>query len=408
MSHDLKITTLQNRERGNYDISFLNEEVAENIHKYHASFPMYENTPLVSLENLAEALEVKDIFVKDESYRFGLNAFKVLGGSYAIGEVVAEKLGIPLKDLSFERLVSDEIREKLGEVTFITATDGNHGRGVAWTANELKQHSIVYMPAGTAEERAVNIRKLGADVTIQDANYDECVRMANELAEEKGYIMVQDTAWDGYEDIPRWIMQGYMTMSYEIAEELRNLEKKPTHIFLQAGVGSLAAAATGYFSNIYPGEDKPIITIVEPNTVACIYESALAGERVLIGGNYHTIMAGLACGEPNTVGLEVLFDYADYYISAPDNLAAHGMRVLGNPLKEDKKIISGESGAAPFGVIAKVLEDAHYKEIKETLQIDENSVLLFISTEGDTDRKNYLDIVWDGKYPSTTVESEEK
>lgn len=408
MSKDLKITTLQNRERGQYDISFLNEEVAENIHNYHASFPMYENTPFVSLNNLAERLNVKNLFVKDESYRFGLNAFKVLGGSYAIGEVVAEKLGIPLKELSFERLVSDEIREKLGEVTFITATDGNHGRGVAWTADQLKQKSIVYMPAGTAEERAENIRNLGAEVTIQDANYDECVRMANDLAEEKGYIMVQDTAWDGYEDIPRWIMQGYMTMSYEIAEELRKLDKKPTHIFLQAGVGSLAAAATGYFSNIYTGDDKPTITIVEPNTVACIYESALAGKRILIGGNYHTIMAGLACGEPNTVGLEVLFDYADYYISAPDYLAAYGMRVLGHPLGDDKRIISGESGAAPFGVVAKVLEDEKYHDLKETLKIDEDSVLLFISTEGDTDRKNYLDVVWDGKYPSGADESEDK
>lgn len=408
MSKDVQITTLQNRERGNYDISFLNEEVAENIHAYHASFPMYENTPLVSLTNLAEEVGVKDVFVKDESYRFGLNAFKVLGGSYAIGEVVAEKLGIPLTELSFERLVSDEIREKLGEVTFITATDGNHGRGVAWTANQLKQKSIVYMPKGTVEERAENIRKLGAEVTVQDANYDECVRMANDLAEEKGYVMVQDTAWDGYEDIPRWIMQGYMTMSYEIAEELRELDKKPTHIFLQAGVGSLAAAATGYFSNIYKGDDKPLITIVEPNTVACIYESALAGERVLIGGNYHTIMAGLACGEPNTVGLEVLFDYADYYISASDNLAAYGMRVLGNPLGDDKKIISGESGAAPFGVVVKVLEDDRYQGMKETLQINEDSVLLFISTEGDTDRKNYLDVVWDGKYPSVTEDREDR
>lgn len=406
MSHDVKITQLQNRERGQYDISFLNEEVAKTIHDYHASFPMYENTPLVSLSKMAKMTGVKDIFVKDESYRFGLNAFKVLGGSYAIGEVVAEKLGIPLKELSFERLMSDEIREKLGVVTFITATDGNHGRGVAWTANELGQRSIVYMPRGTAEERAVNIRNLGAEVTIQEANYDECVRMANDLAEEKGYIMVQDTAWEGYEDIPRWIMQGYMTMSFEMAEELRELGKKPTHVFLQAGVGSFAAAATGYFSNIYPGDEKPVITIVEPDTVACIYESALAGERVLIGGNYHTIMAGLACGEPNTVGLEVLFDYADYYISAPDKLAAFGMRVLGNPLGDDKRIISGESGAAPFGVITKALTDDRYSDLKERLKIDENSVLLFVSTEGDTDRKHYLDVVWDGRHPSSSEESE--
>ena len=293
MGNQIKITELKNRKKGHYDISFLNQDVANHIHHFHKSFPIYEETPLISLKNLAQELGVSDVFVKDESYRFDLNAFKVLGGSYAIGEIVAEKLGMDLDDLPFERLISDEIREKLGEVTFITATDGNHGRGVAWTAHQLKQRSIVYMPKGTAEERAENIRNLGADVVIQDANYDECVRMANDLAQEKGYYVVQDTAWDGYEDIPRWIMQGYMTMAYETAQGLKNQNKKPTHIFLQAGV-LLASAVTGYFSNIYPGDDKPIITVVEPETVACIYESALAGERKLIGGQYFTIMAGFA------------------------------------------------------------------------------------------------------------------
>lgn len=396
----LKLKHLEHKTPGTYDISFLNEEVAKEILAYHSSFPMYKQTPLADLKNLAGELGVKDIFVKDESYRFGLNAFKVLGGSYALGKIVAERLGMDLKDLPFERLISDEIREKLGEVTFVTATDGNHGRGVAWTANQLKQKSIVYMPAGSAQERADNIAKEGAEVIITDVNYDEAVRMANERAENnEGYVMVQDTAWDGYEKIPLWIMQGYMTMAYEIEKELRSMKKKPTHVFLQAGVGSLASAVTGFFANMYPGDEKPIVTIVEPEVVACIYESAVAGERKLIGGEYSTIMAGLACGEPNTVGLKVLFDYADNFIAAADKYAAYGMRVLGNPLGDDLRVISGESGAAPFGVITKVLSDPDLKEVKETLKIDEDSVLLFISTEGDTDRKNYDDIVWDGKYP---------
>ncbi|NLF20030.1 MAG: diaminopropionate ammonia-lyase, partial [Clostridiaceae bacterium] len=224
--------------------------------------------------------------------------------------------------------------------------------------------------------------------------------MANQLAEENGYVMVQDTAWEGYEEIPNWIMQGYMTMAYEMEHKLTSMQKAPTHVFLQAGVGSLAGAVTGYLANVYPGESKPIITIVEPDSVACIYESAVAGERVLIGGDYFTIMAGLACGEPNTVGLKVLLDYADNFIAAADKYAAHGMRVLANPLGSDARIISGESGAAPFGVISKVLTDPALAEVKETLQLDENSVLLFISTEGDTDKKNFQDVVWDGKYPS--------
>lgn len=400
MKHDLKLHQLHRESPGNYDISFLDVKTARDIAAFHKSFPMYKATPFQPLSALAHQLGVKDILVKDESHRFGLNAFKVLGGSYAIGRVVADQLGEDLTRLPFERLVSDEIRDKLGSVTFVTATDGNHGRGVAWTANQLKQHSIVFMPRGAAEERVANIAAEGAKVSVEDCNYDEAVRMADDLAQKNGYVMVQDTAWEGYEDIPRWIMQGYMTMALEMENSLKAMKKKPTHLFVQAGVGSLAAAVTGFFANAYPGEDKPIITVVEPNVVDCIYRSAVANQRVLIGGEYFTIMAGLACGEPNTVGLKVLMDYADNFISVPDELAAYGMRVLGSPLPSDPQIISGESGAAPFGVVAKILADKNLAGMKEALGINRDSVLLFISTEGDTDRQGYRDIVWDGTYPS--------
>lgn len=393
-------TRKQDETREKYDTTFLNEEIAREVHDYHKSFPMYEETPFLDLKNLAEKAGVKNILVKDESYRFGLNAFKVLGGSYAIGKVIAEKLDMDIKDLTFEKLTSKEVKDKLGDVTFITATDGNHGRGVAWAAKQLKQKSIVYMPRGSAEERVKNIEKEGATVKVLDANYDECVRQVNELAEEKGYIMVQDTAWDGYEDIPKWIMQGYMTLAWEMYESLQEKNIKPTHLFLQAGVGSFAAATTGFFANMYK-EDKPIITIVEPDTVACIYESAKADKRVLVGGNYKTIMAGLACGEPNTFGLKVLLDNCEHFISASDEFAAFGMRVLGNPYKSDKKIVSGESGASSFGAILKILTDDRYEDERKKLNINEDSNLIFVSTEGDTDAKNYLDIVWDGKYEST-------
>lgn len=386
--------------REKYDTSFLNEEVAREVHDYHMGFPMYKKTPFVDLKNFAEKAGVKNILVKDESYRFGLNAFKVLGGSYAIGKVIAEKLGMDIKDLTFEKLTSKEVKDKIGDVTFITATDGNHGRGVAWSANQLNQKSIVYMPRGSAEERVKNIEKEGAIVKVLDLNYDECVREANKLAEEKGYIMVQDTAWDGYEDIPKWIMQGYMTLAWEMYESLQDKNIKPTHVFLQAGVGSFAAAVTGFFTNMYEKDDKPIITIVEPETVACIYESAKANKRILVDGDYKTIMAGLACGEPNTFGLKVLLDYCENFISAPDSMAAFGMRVLGNPYKTDEKIVSGESGAAPFGVVAKILTDEKFKDLRDELSIGPDSNLVFVSTEGDTDAKNYLDIVWNGKYES--------
>lgn len=394
-------TKKKNERKEKYDISFLNEEEAKKIYDYHNSFPMYEKTPFIELKNLAEKVNVKNILVKDESYRFGLNAFKVLGGSFAIGKVIAKKLDMDIKDLTFEKLTSKEVKNKLGEITFITATDGNHGRGVAWAANKLNQKAIVYMPRGSAKERVENIEKEGATVKVLDANYDECVRKANKLAEKKGYIMVQDTAWDGYEDIPKWIMQGYMTLAWEMYESLQEKNIKPTHLFLQAGVGSFVAATTGFFTNMYKDEGKPIITVVEPDTVACIYESAIANERVLVGGEHETIMAGLACGEPNTFGLKVLLDNCENFIKVSDEFAAYGMRVLGNPYKDDKKVISGESGAAPFGSIIKILTDDKYKDERKKLDINSDSNLIFVSTEGDTDAQNYLDIVWDGKYEST-------
>ena len=232
-------TRVQDDKREKYDTSFLNEEVAREVHDYHMSFPMYEETPFRCLKNLAEKAGVKNILVKDESYRFGLNAFKVLGGSFAIGKVIAEKLDMDIKDLTFEKLKSQEVKDKLGDVTFITATDGNHGRGLAWAANQLNQKSIVYMPRGSAEERVKNIEKEGATVKVLDLNYDECVREANKLAEEKGYIMVQDTAWDGYEDIPKWIMQGYMTLAWEMYESLQEKNIKPSHVSCKQVLGPL-------------------------------------------------------------------------------------------------------------------------------------------------------------------------
>lgn len=367
---------------------------------FHSSFPEYQPTPLVDLKGLAKELGVASIHVKDESYRFGLNAFKVLGGSYTIGNYIAGRLGIDIGELSYSRLVSDEVKEKIGELTFVTATDGNHGRGVAWTANRLNQKSVVYMPKGSAMERLRNIQKLGADASITDLNYDDAVRLAKKGADEHGWIMVQDTAWDGYEEIPGWIMEGYTTMALEAAEQLQG--EKPTHVFLQAGVGAMSGAVTGYFAALYGDKERPVITIVEPNKADCIYRTALAddGRLHFVTDDMQTIMAGLACGEPCTIGWEVLKDHADNFVSMPDYVAAEGMRILGNPLPGDERVISGESGAATLGLVAEVLRNSSLKEMKEALKLDENSRILCFSTEGDTDQDNYRRIVWDGLHPS--------
>ncbi len=369
---------------------------AEEIREFHRSFPMYAPTPLAKLPETAKQLGIGEIYVKDESHRFGLNAFKVLGGSYAMGNILARKLGKPLSEAGYSLLTAPETRKKLGDITFITATDGNHGRGVAWTANVLGQKSVVHMPKGSAEERLHNIRACGADADIIDGNYDDAVRLSRKEAEEKGWVIVQDTSWEGYEEIPTRIMQGYCTMGLEVWEQL---PQKPTHIFLQAGVGSMAAAIAAFFSSICQ-EDRPEIIIVEPEHADCFYRTAKADDGKLhaVTGDLKTIMAGLACGEPSPLAWEILKDCADHFIAFPDWAAAKGMRILGNPMPGDDRVISGESGASAFGCMAAILTQPELLEMKRELGLTETSRVLFFSTEGDTDRENYRRIVWDGAF----------
>ena len=394
MADRFKIVTRTHQGRG-CNLSFLSEDTARSVRAFHQGFPQYAPTPLAGLPATAKALGLGTIYVKDESFRFGLNAFKVLGGSFAIGKYLAETLGAAP---DYALLTATETKARLDGLTFVTATDGNHGRGVAWAARQFGFRSVVYMPRGSARERLENIRAEGAEASITELNYDDAVRLANTHAEKYGWVMVQDTAWEGYEDIPTWIMQGYTTMGLEAIEQL---PEKPTHIFLQAGVGSMAGAIAGLFASRY-GEDRPIITIVEPNKADCLYRTAQAddGRRHFVTGDMDTIMAGLACGEPCSIGWQVLADYADHFLSCPDYVAAKGMRILGNPAGQDDRVISGESGAAAFGCVAEILTNPSLAHLKEALKLDEASRVLFFSTEGDTDRENYRKIVWDGLHPS--------
>lgn len=381
-------------------IEILAENEVVKAREFHKSFPQYEETPLVSLENLSKKLGVSGIYIKDESYRFGLNAFKVLGGSYAMAKYLADRLGKDISELPYEKLISSEVKEKLGDITFYTATDGNHGRGVAWTANKLKQKSVVYMPKGSSITRLNNILAEGSDASITELNYDDAVRLAAKHAEETNGLIVQDTAWEGYTDIPVWIMQGYGTMALEAREQLEKLGvERPTHIFIQAGVGSLAGAIQGFFASVYK-DNVPTTVVVEPDLADCYYQSGLQGDGkpVNVGGDMQTLMAGLACGEPNIVGFEILKNYATAFLSCSDDVAAKGMRVLAAPLKGDKPVTSGESGAATLGALFNILTNEEYSELKKELKLDENSRILFFSTEGDTDPDKYIDIVWNGDY----------
>jgi diaminopropionate ammonia-lyase len=210
--------------------------------------------------------------------------------------------------------------------------------------------------------------------------------------------LVQDTAWEGYRRIPRWIMEGYLTMADEAADQLRGVV--PTHVFLQAGVGSMAGAAAAYFANRYR-KTPPAIIVVEPHAANCLFRTAEAadGKLHLVTGDMDSICAGLCCGEPCDIAWELLRDHAEFFASIPDEAAAMGMRILGNPLGSDPRVISGESGAAGLGLAAALLSDPALSEQKEMLGLNERSRILCFSTEGDTDRANYRGIVWKGKLP---------
>ena len=364
---------------------------------FHNSFPQYSITPLARLDGMAEHLGLGGLFVKDESYRFGLNAFKVLGGSFAMARYIAQQMGRDVSEMTYDYLTSEAFRKEFGQATFFTATDGNHGRGVAWAANKLGQKAVVHMPKGSSRSRYDNIAKEGAKVTIEEVNYDDCVRMAAaEAAGTEHGVVVQDTAWEGYEEIPAWIMQGYGTMASEAAEQLRQLSvNRPTHVFVQAGVGSLAGAVVGYFVNRFPN-DPPKFVVMEAGAADCLYQ----GASRTVGGDLQTIMAGLACGEPNIISWDILRNHVSAFVSCPDWVSAKGMRMLGAPVKGDPRVISGESGAVGMGLIAALMEDGEYRELREAIGLDRFSKVLMFSTEGDTDPAKYRRILWDGEYPT--------
>ena len=378
-------------------LSVMSLECVDKARSFHSGFPQYSVTPLARLDGMAGYLGLAGLYVKDESYRFGLNAFKVLGGSFAMARYIAGEMGKDVSELTYDYLTSPAFRAAFGQATFFTATDGNHGRGVAWAANKLGQKAVVHMPKGSAKPRFDNIAKEGAQVTIEEVNYDDCVRMAAaEAAQTEHGVIVQDTAWEGYEEIPAWIMQGYGTMASESAQQLRQMSvNRPTHVFVQAGVGSLAGAVVGYYANLFPN-DPPKFVVMEAQAADCLYQSALAGDGSsrIVTGDLATIMAGLACGEPNTISWDILRNHVTAFVSCPDWVSACGMRMLGRPVKGDPAVISGESGAVGMGLISALMEGDRYKDLREAIGLDRFSQVLMFSTEGDTDPENYRSIVW--------------
>lgn len=367
------IEVVKNTNRGGeIDISAYSVEKTKIIRDFHTSLPDYNVTPLVELKNFKNT---RSIFIKDESKRFGLKAFKGLGGVWAIYTVLSRVLG--LNNPSIQDILA--YKAKLADITFITTTDGNHGKGIAWAAQIFGCKSLVFMPKGTVDARKKAIEEFGAKVTITDMNYDDCVKFSADLAARNGFYLVQDTSWAGYEEIPAQIMLGYSTLAYEALNQMNFAS--PTHIFLQAGVGSMAGAVAAVFaSNFKP---CPRITIVEPAEVACFYETMRVSDGKIHSatGSLQTIMAGLNCATPCELAWKILRRFATDSATISDKVAENAMRTLAK-----YKIIAGESGCAGFALANAILDD---KKLRQALEINSDSIIFVINTEGDTDPINY-------------------
>lgn len=378
------------------DAAILTQERANEVERFLTFRNNPAATPLTSLPALADELGVGSVHVKDESHRLGLGSFKALGGSYAVIRLLLEeasgKLGRPV-DVS--EIDTPAVREIALGLTVGCATDGNHGRSVAAGARLVGARAVIFVHSGVTEERVSAISRYGAEIVRVPGTYDDSVAVASQVCQDNNWIVVSDTSWPGYERIPGLVMQGYTAMLNEI---VRQLALPPTHVFIQAGVGGLAAAAAGYFDLVF-GEKRPRFVVVEPDRAACLYQSAVAGRPIKIGHGEPTIMAMLECYEPSLVAWRILSRKADAFMTVREEDATVAMRRLARPNAGDPAIVAGESGAAG---LAGLFRAAQSSEARATLRLNETSRVLLINTEGATDQARYTEIV--GSPPAKILE----
>ena len=344
----------------------------------------YAPTPLHRLDGIADELGIGRLWLKDEGPRFGLGSFKALGGAYAVYQFLAslvEARGGYAGATSAE-LRAGKFCEIVNQVTVVTATDGNHGKSVAWGAQQFGCACKIYLHGDVSPGRQAAIAAYGPEIIRVAGDYDHSVRQADTDATENGWQVISDTSYPGYREIPRDVMQGYTVMTSEAIQQLA--DQVPTHVFLPGGVGGLAAAAVAAFWRAWSGQ-RPRFIIVEPETADCLYQSALAGQPAPSSGNLETVMAGLSAGQVSLLAWDILSETADIFMVLADPLIAPTMRRLA-----DDGVIAGESGAAALAGLAAAASDSAARAV---MGLDHNSRVLALSTEGATDPEIYQRMV---------------
>lgn len=358
--------------------NILSLESFELANKEISSWDKYEPTPLYYLSDLANYAGVSSIAYKDENLRFSLKSFKALGGAYAVANLLIKKL----KEMGIAANSSDLIAgthiELTSEITVCCATDGNHGRSVAWGAQKFGCNCEIYIHRNVSIGREKAIARYGAKVNRIEGNYDDSVRIAAEVAEENSYYVVSDTSYEGYTEIPKDVMQGYTVM---VDETMKQMKETPTHVFLQGGVGGFPAAAVSFF--VESLDCPPVFVVVEPANADCLFQSAVNGEPTVVHGDLDTVMAGLACGEVSLLAWSILESYVPHFMTIKDDSISKTMQLLAD---RQTPIVAGESAVAG---LAGFLIASHGSSLKEALKLEQNSRILVFGTEGDTDEKMY-------------------
>ena len=350
------------------------------------NWPGYEPTPLHHLNAMAESMGVDRIWYKDEGERFGLRSFKALGGAYAVYRLIASRYAtrnggrVP----AIGRLQETRPPDLLSDLTVACATDGNHGHSVAWGAQLFGVPCVIYVHEQVSPGRVSAIEALGARVVRVAGNYDDSVRQVAEAAKQNGWQVVSDTSYGGYTDVPRDVMQGYTVMAEEVIRQLPGGEL-PTHVFVQGGVGGLAAAVCGHLWERL-AEKRPRMVVVEPEKADCLYQSAVAGQPTVVKGTLDTVMAGLACGEVSVLAWQVLRRGVQDFVTVPDACVAGAMRRLADGRGSDPSIVAGESAVAGLCVLRQLRND---RQARQQLGIDGQSRVLLLGTEGATDPEVY-------------------